>query len=129
MIRVTKEEYLKEKRDRKFLYCEECKEIFKLNDTEERPVGGYRCPSNVIHGIWWIETMEDYEDIVNPEPTQPQEQYYCYVEGGQISPCNLLESANIDADKLATLYLGSKVMVLKVINTRIATSKIEYERS
>ena len=57
MKEVTKQEYLKDKRDMRFLYCQSCKKIFKLTDYEKRnrPENGYDCPNNKGHYFYWAE--------------------------------------------------------------------------
>ena len=132
MKRVTKQEVKKamEKSPytRDYCVCGNCHYAFKVTEEERKRYASLvcgNCKSRRFHYAYSTNTNA----IIDPEHNQ--EQYYCYVEDKQPPTHihNSLDDANKEADRLAALELGKKVLVLKVINTRVATSKIEYERS
>ena len=138
MIRVTKAEVKEALGEREmtkeYCICRNCHYAFRITDEEMKEYQDLRCGNCSTKDFYYAGYDVGLVDsIIDPEPTQPQEQYYCYVENNQPPKHihNTPEDASKEADRLAAMYgnLGTKVLVLKVINTRVATSKIEYERS
>lgn len=128
---VTNEEIVKDfhSLDRIYIVCGICGAVYKYNYDSTFDYG-YSCPNchkncgYYAVGVSWLKKYR--------KPIQPQEQYCVFVEGHNLSVSfDTLDVANSEADWRAALpnNIGEKVLVLKVINTRIATSKIEYERS
>ena len=124
---VTNEEIVKDfhSLDRIYIVCGICGAVYKYNYDSTFDCG-YSCPNchkncgYYAVGVSWLKKYR--------KPTQPQEQYVV----GTLHVGNHIytfEEANLKADEAAKNTQGEKVLVLKVINTRIATSKIEYERS
>ncbi len=140
MIRVTKAEV--RKMTKEYCICRNCHYAFRITDEERKEYQDLRCGNCSSIAFYyagyddplalWLG-MEDkdvglVDSIIDPEPTQPQEQYVV----GTLHVGNHIytfEEANLKADEAAKNTQGEKVLVLKVINTRVATSKIEYERS
>ena len=140
MIRVTKAEVKEALGD---CICRNCHYAFRITDEERKEYQDLRCGNCSSIAFYyagyddplalWLG-MEDkdvglVDSIIDPEPTQPQEQYVVGVLNEDSPIYNTIEEANNSADEFSTKRIGKKVSVLKVINTRIATSKIEYERS
>jgi len=133
MIRVTKAEVKEALGEREMTkeccICRNCHYAFRITDEERKEYQDLRCGNCSTNDFYYAGYDVGLVDsIIDPEPTQPQEQYYCCLVSEK-AEFNILDEANEEADELALDYPGIKVSVLKVINTRIATSKIEYERS
>ena len=137
MIRVTKAEVKEALGERlmtkEYCICRSCHYAFRITDEERKEYQDLRCGNCSTKDFYYAGYDVGLVDsIIDPEPTQPQEQYRVFVKGHNLSVSfDTLDVANSEADWRAALpdNIGKKVLVLKVINTRIATSKIEYERS
>jgi hypothetical protein len=136
------------------LWAENCGLELSLikDEADTQPTTRLDCIEYIDHcfkeAIKWLDKI-DFTQInkpVDPEPVisksdcgktqspEPElvlssEVYYCYVEGKNPPKQRhyTLPEAEKEADRLAASFenLGVKVHVLEVINTRIATSKIE----
>lgn len=133
MIRVTKAEVKEALGEREmtkeYCICRNCHYAFRITDEERKEYQDLRCGNCSTKYIYYAGyDVDGIGSIIDPEPTQPQEQYYIIItDDNRIY--NTPEEANKRADELAAGNQGVKITVVKVINTRIATSKIEYERS
>ena len=133
MKRVTKAEVKEALGERgmpkEYCICRNCHYAFRVTDEEMKEYQDLRCGNCSTKDFYYAGYGVGLVDsIIDPEPTQPQEQYVV----GTLHVGNHIytfEEANLKADEAAKNTQGEKVLVLKVINTRIATSKIEYERS
>ena len=133
MIRVTKAEVKEALGERGMIkgycICRNCHYAFRITDEERKEYLDLRCGNCSTRDFYFAGYDVGLVDsIIDPEPTQPQEQYVV----GTLHVGNHIytfEEANLKADEAAKNTQGEKVLVLKVINTRVATSKIEYERS
>jgi len=134
MIRVTKAEVKEALGEREmtkeYCICRNCHYAFRITDEERKEYQDLRCGNCSTKDFYYAGYDVGLVDsIIDPEPTQPQEQYVVGVLNEDSPIYNTIEEANNSADEFSTKRIGKKVSVLKVINTRIATSKIEYERS
>ena len=135
MIRVTKAEVKEALGEREmtkeYCICRNCHYAFRITDEERKEYQDLRCGNCSTKDFYYYYAgygVGLVDSIIDPEPTQPQEQYYCALWSDFIK-YDTLDEANKAADEAAVNWEGKKVLVLKVINTRVAKSKIEYERS
>ena len=134
MIRVTKQEVKEAQGERgmtkEYCICRNCHYAFRITDEERKEYQDLRCGNCSTKDFYYAGYDVGLVDsVIDPEHTQPQEQYVVGVLNEDSPIYNTIEEANNSADEFSTKRIGKKVSVLKVINTRIATSKIEYERS
>jgi hypothetical protein len=141
MIRVTKAEVKealeKNLESKEYCICRNCHYAFRITDEERKEYLDLRCSNCSTKYFYYASYGEGLVDsIIDPEPIintydrmcdTPQEQYGLGYEPSMTF--GTVDEANKYADEQAALPSnhGKKVLVLKVINTRIA--RIEYERS